>query len=450
LPENISSLYNEYNARVYIYAVEVCEEEENKKMMIWLGGLIVLLTGYAIIKRYETRMVLFLSGLGMAILSGKALEAINAFSVAMVNAGLVPVICTVMGFAYVMKLTQCDKHLVHSLAGVLTKFRKILIPGAVLITFIINIALPSAAGCAAAVGAILIPALMEAGVHPAMAASAVLAGTWGSVMSPGLSHNPFVAKLANVDVMTVIATLSKPAIISAVLVAIILTITAYLRKESSGYVTKENLTSGNASNFKVSYIRAAVPVLPLFLLVLGSQQIHLLPPVSVPQAMIFGTIVAVIITRNSPQEVTKQFFSGMGEAFGNVMGIIIAAAVFTKGMELIGLTGVLIEIMKNSDQIARIAATFGPFIMAILCGSGDAAALAFNGAITPHAAQFGFGIIEMGSQAQIVGALGRSMSPVAGSTIVCAQLAGVDTIELAKRNAPSMIVAMIAMMFMLL
>ena len=153
-----------------------------------------------------------------------ALEAINAFSVAMVNAGLVPVICTVMGFAYVMKLTQCDKHLVHSLAGFLTKFRKVHIPGAVLITFIINIALPSAAGCAAAVGAFLIPALIEAGVHPAMAASAVLAGTWGSVMSPGLSHNPFVAKLANVDVITVIATLSKPAIISAVLVAIILTI----------------------------------------------------------------------------------------------------------------------------------------------------------------------------------------------------------------------------------
>lgn len=82
-------------------------------MLIWVGGLIVAFTFYAVIKRYDTRLVLFLSGLIMAMLSGKALEAINAFSTAMVNAGLVPVIGTVMGFAYVMKLTECDSHLVH-------------------------------------------------------------------------------------------------------------------------------------------------------------------------------------------------------------------------------------------------------------------------------------------------------------------------------------------------
>lgn len=416
-------------------------------MLIWLGGLIVLVTFYAIIKRQETRMVLFLAGLIMAILSGKALAAIDAFSTAMVNSSLVPVICTVMGFAYVMKLTKCDEHLVNCLAGMLTRCRPILIPGAVLVTFTINIALPSAAGCAAAVGAILIPTLIGAGVHPAMAASTVLAGTWGSVMSPGLSHNPFVAKLANVDVMTVIAVLSKSAILGGILVAAVLTAVAYLRKEHTGY---SNNTAPNAVEaFKVNYIKALIPILPLVLLLLGSQQLHVIPAVTVPQAMIFGTILAVIVTRTSARDVTKRFFTGMGDAFGDVLGIIIAAAVFTKGMELIGLTGALIEVMKGSEQIARVAAAFGPFVIAVLCGSGDAAALAFNGAITPHAAQFGFGIIEMGSLAQIVGALGRCMSPVAGSAIVCAQMAGVNTIELTKRNAPAMIIGAVFMMFML-
>lgn len=412
--------------------------------MIWLGGLIVLLTFAAIIKKYETRMVLFLSGLLMAILSGKPLEAITAFQTAMINSGLVPVICTVMGFAFVMRLTKCDSHLVHLLATPLTKFRPVLIPGAVLVTWTINIALPSAAGCAAAVGAILIPALMAAGVHPAMAASAVLAGTWGSVVSPGNSHNPFVAKLANVDVMTVIATLSSTALITAAVVAVGLTITAFARKEIQGYSSE--VTLADKDEFKVSVVKAIVPMVPLILLVLGSKQLAVLPPVTVPQAMIFGAILGFIVTWQNPQEITKQFFNGMGDAYANVIGIIIAAAVFTKGMELIGLTGSLIAIMKDSQSVAKLAATFGPFIIAILSGSGDAAALAFNGAITPHAQQFGYGIIEMGATAHMVGALGRAMSPVAGAAIVCAQLAKVSPIEMTKRNGPIMLLGAIVMM----
>ena len=72
----------------------------------------------------------------------------------------------------------------------LKKMTKIIIPGAVIITFLINIALPTAAGCAAAVGALLIPALIRSGVHPAMAGSAIFLGTWGSALSPGLMFNP--------------------------------------------------------------------------------------------------------------------------------------------------------------------------------------------------------------------------------------------------------------------
>jgi DcuC family C4-dicarboxylate transporter len=417
--------------------------------MIWLGAIIVLLTFAAIIKRYETRMVLFVSGLLMALLSGKPLEAIDAFGKAMVNPTLVTVICTVMGFAYVMKLTKCDAHLVHLLAGGLTKFRAVLIPGTVIITFAINIALPSAAGCAAAVGAIMIPALIGAGVHPAIAGSAVLAGTWGSTLSPGATHNPFVAKLANTDVMTVIAVLTPADLAALAVVVITLTAVAYIRKEH--HVEGQSVIDGNdLGEFKVNIIKAMVPIVPLVLLVLGSKQVQVIPEVTVPQAMLFGVILGFVVTWVNAQEISKQFFAGMGDAFGSVVGIIVAAAVFNEGMKLIGLTGALIEAMKHSESIAKLAATFGPFIIAVLSGSGDAATLAFNGAITPHAAQFGFGIIEMGQQAQVVGALGRSMSPVAGAAIVCAGLAKVNPIELTKRNAPAMVLAAITTMLVLL
>ena len=418
--------------------------------MVWLGAIIVLLTFAAIIKKFETRLVLFLSGVAMAALSGKPMDAITAFSAAMVNSGLVPVICTVMGFAFVMKLTKCDAHLVHLLAGALGRFRIILIPGTVIVTFLINIALPSAAGCGAAVGAIMIPTLIGSGINPVMAACAVLAGTWGSVFNPGSAHVPFIAKLGNTDVMTVIAGHTMASVVGVVVIAVMLTIIARILKEDGSGEAGSGMAAKTDVDFKVSYLKAIVPVIPLLLLVLGSKQIKLLPEISVPAAMLIGTALGFAVTLTKVDEISKQFFDGMGNAYGNVIGIIIAAAVFTKGMELIGLTAALITAMKSSESIARLAATFGPFIIAVLGGSGDAATLAFNGAITPHAAQFGFGILPMGSQAFIAGALGRSMSPVAGVAIVCAGLAQVNPIEMAKRNAGPMIVAAVISMFILL
>jgi DcuC family C4-dicarboxylate transporter len=428
--------------------------------MVWLGGLIVILTFAAIIKRYETRMVLFLSGILMAVLAQKPWEAFTAFQKAMVNEGLVPVICTVMGFAFVMKYTKCDAHLVHLLASPLTKARAILIPGAVVVTFLINIALPSAAGCAAAVGAILIPTLMSAGVHPAIAASAVLAGTWGSAFNPGNMHNPFIAKLAGIsDPMVVIAGHTIASVVGAVVVAVALTAVAYIRKEDRGYEGAA-LAQGEGAKFEVNIVKAIVPVVPLVLLVAGSlgklipsvpalKQIHAF---TVPEAMIIGVVLGFLVSVRSitSQDTSKQFFAGMGEAYASVIGIIIGAAVFNEGMKLIGLTGALIEFMKHSESIAKIAATFGPFIVAVLSGSGDAATLAFNGAITPHAKQFGFDILPMGSTAFLTGALGRSMSPVAGAAIVCAGLAGINPMEITKRNWPAMVLAAIVVMLILL
>ncbi len=88
-------------------------------------------------------------------------------------------------------------------------------------------------------------------------------------------------------------------------------------------------------------------------------------------------------------------------------------------------------------------ATVGPFLMALVTGSGDAATMAFNKSITPHAATFGYAQANLGMAAALAGTLGRSASPLAGAAIVCAGLAGVSPVELAKRTWPAMTVAML-------
>jgi C4-dicarboxylate transporter len=58
--------------------------------------------------------------------------------------------------------------------------------------------------------------------------------------------------------------------------------------------------------------------------------------------------------------------------------------------------------------------------MALVTGSGDAATMAFNKSITPHAATFGYAQANLGMAAALAGTLGRSASPLAGAAIVCA------------------------------
>src|SRR5690606_37578984 len=147
------------------------------------------------------------------------------------------------------------------------KARAILIPATTIATFLINIALPSAAGCSAAVGAVMIPVLMAAGVHPAVAAAAGLAGTFGSVLSPGSAHINLVAELPGASVVETIAVVTPATITAGLIGAIVLTLFAILRKEDRGY--KSDVLA-EANGFKVNPLYALVPVLPLVLLVLGA------------------------------------------------------------------------------------------------------------------------------------------------------------------------------------
>ncbi|PWC18054.1 C4-dicarboxylate ABC transporter [Brenneria roseae subsp. roseae] len=417
--------------------------------MVWVGILIIIATFYFIIKNYETRLVLIISGAVMALLGGNVVSAVNAFVKELTNPGLVPTICTVMGFSYVMDYTGCSKHLVTFMTNLLKKVPLIIIPGAVLATFFLNIAIPSAAGVAAAVGTLLIPTLLAAGVRPAMAGSAVFLGTWGSVMSPGLMFNPQVAEMAGVDVMTVISTFSRQVLVSAVAAALILMVIAYIKKEGVGSSPLDS-KDGEIEKNKVNYLFAFIPVVPIVILVLGSKQVQLIPEFTVPQAMILGTALGFIITRQHLKEMIKQFFRGMGDGFCDVVGIIASAAMFIQGMQAIGLVDELLDIMKSSQQLAKFSAAFGPFIIAAISGTGNAAALAFNGAVTPHAPTFGYGIIEMGSMVQIGAALGRTMSPVCPAAIILAKIAGVNPIEISKRNMIPTVIAAFIVLFTLM
>lgn len=413
--------------------------------LCWVAVAVIIATVYGLIKRWETRLVLIAAGFLLCCISLQPMAALNAFAKSMTNNSLIMAICGSMGFAFVAGYTQCDRSLVHYLASPIKGLGLLLVPICTFITFLVNIAIPSAAGCAAAVGSTLIPVMLRAKIRPAAAAAAVLAGTIGSYLSPGTSHNPFVAKMAGISVMDFIGTHMYYSIMCGVILIVGTALVCFALGDQKGdeaaQVDESKLVKNDG--FVPNPLKALVMIVPIAILVLGNVWVPALK-MGVAQAMLIGAICALLVARADPQQFSREFFKGMGKGYADVLGIIIAAGVFAAGLRSAGLIDAGIAALKESNEIARWGGSLGPWIMGVLSGSGDAATLAFNETVTPHAADFGMTIEGLGGLAFLSGALGRTMSPLAGVTILVSGIAMVNPLEVVKRTFIPCIVAVVA------
>ena len=404
-------------------------------LLNWVAVVVVILTIAALIKRYETRLVLFTAGLILCCVSMQPMTAFNAFAKSMTNGGLIMAICASMGFAYVSSYTKCDQHLVHLLSKPIRGLGIFLVPICTAVTMIINIAIPSASGCAAAVGSTLIPVMLRAGISPAAAAASVMMGTYGGVLSPGSAHNVYIAKISNMEIMDFIA-LHTPFSLVLYAIGIVGILVMCIIFKDKGEATDNIQVNVDSKQEEIEHpnvIYAMVPLLPIVILVLGNS---VLPAIKmgVAQAMVLGAVLCLLITRANPQQFSKTFFNGLGKGYGNILGIIIAAGVFAAGLRAAGLIDTFIALLREANDIARWGGSIGPWFLGTITGSGDAATFAFNEAVTPHAASFGMDIPHLGALAFLSGALGRTSSPIAGAMMVVAGIAMANPVEVAKRT----------------
>ena len=415
-------------------------------LLNWLAVVVVILTIAALIKRYETRLVLFTAGLVLCLMSLQPMDAFNGFAKSMTNSGLIMGICASMGFAYVSSYTKCDQHLVALLSKPIRGLGIFLIPVCTAVTMFVNVAIPSASGCAAAVGSTLIPVMLRAGIRPAAAAAAVMMGTYGGVISPGSAHNVYIAKISNMEIMDFIALhLPFSCVIYAIGIVGILVMCLIFRDKGEATDNIQISTEHEQIHIeRPNPIYAFVPLIPIVILVLGNTCVPIIK-MGVAQAMVLGAVLTLIITRVNPQDFSKSFFNGMGKGYGNILGIIIAAGVFAQGLRSAGLIDTFIAVLRESNDIARWGGSLGPWFLGTITGSGDAATFAFNEAVTPHAASFGMDVPHLGALAFLAGALGRTSSPIAGAMVIVAGIAMANPIEVAKRTALPMTAATIAL-----
>lgn len=416
----------------------------------WIAILIVILAIVALIKRYETRLVLLTAGFAMAIISLKPMIAFQQFDKSMTTGSLIIAICSALGFAGVISLTKCDVHLVTLLLRPLKKLGLLLLPACMVVTSAISIAIPSMAGLSAAIGPTMIPIMIRAGFRPAAAAAAVAGCMMPAYLNPGVSHNPFIAKLANIEVMEFIGAHLTETLVAGAVSIVAITVTCLLYGDY-----KKGRIEGNVSvdetqpqeEIKPNILYALAPIVPVVLLVVFSLWVKEVK-ISVATAMLIGTFYALVITRSDPQAVTKKFFDGMGSGYAKILGIIISAGVFAAGLRAAGVIDVFVQYLTHANEVAKIGGSVGPFILAVLTGSGDAAAFAFNEAVTVHAEQFGLTIDGLGYLAMMAAGVGRMASPLAGGVILLSGIAAVSPVEVVKRTAPAAVIVL-AVLYMM-
>lgn len=399
-----------------------------------LGAIIVIIAIIALAKRKEARMVLFVAGMLMCLLMLSPMTGFKALSKSIAGAKVIETIAGSMAFAYVMTYTKCDQHLVHMLSNVVKKLGPLfLIPGGILITAFVHISVPSAAGCVASVGPVLAPILF--------------CGTFGATMlNPGFHQIAVVAEATGEQPAVIVGNHFYIVLIVAAVVVVVETAVAFFLHEEKGYapqLTEEQKAVND--NFKVNYVYALTPLLPLALIILGNMKIiPQLKVLSIIHCMIIGVIALCLVTRTNPAKISIAYWEGFGKGITNIYSIIICSAVFVAGIKVTGLLQKLLDLMAANPAIAKVTGSLGPFLLAVICGSGDAASVAFNQSVTPYAESFGLVPIDLGALAAFTGCLGRTMSPIAGVVFVCMGLTGTkDPIAFTKRNAPAMIAGLI-------
>src|ERR1700758_120577 len=99
--------------------------------MTLLAGLAVIAVAvFAVVRRVDVRLALTLAALALGLLARQLEVIVQTFLATLSKEQFVVPICSAMGFAYVLRQTGCDQHLVHLLVRPLERMRSLLVPGA--------------------------------------------------------------------------------------------------------------------------------------------------------------------------------------------------------------------------------------------------------------------------------------------------------------------------------
>ncbi|WP_435021368.1 C4-dicarboxylate transporter DcuC [Tundrisphaera sp. TA3] len=429
--------------------------------LLVLNGLILAIALGLMIRRVDVRVVLIGAGLALATLAGRPLAVADTFARSMV-APMVAPICASMGFAAALGVTGCDRQLVRLLTSPLRRARWAVLPGGIVASYLVNLAVPSQSSTAAMLGPILLPLIVASGCRRDVAAAALVLGSsfGGDLLNPGAQDLLSIAGTTGMEARALYS-LAAPANLAGLLVAAIAFPLLNRRGPAGDPMPLPFPADGDES--APSIFKAAVPLVPVTLLLVahagwapmgwlirvpdGEGWRPLAGALPVVRAMLIGVLVAGLLAARDIPRLARGFSEGMGSAYGNVIALTVAAQCFGAGIAASGLGDAMLRHAGHSPGALAASAMALPWGLAAVSGSGSGPVLAF--------AQIGLaplgdrpGAVALGALTCLAAGFGRTMSPVSAVVVCGAGLAGVAPLDLIRRLLPALLLGAVASLAM--
>ncbi len=219
---------------------------------------------------------------------------------------------------------------------------------------------------------------------------------------------------------------------------------------------------------RVNLLKAAVPFLPLVLLLLASgptqqfqvptdwlvadatnkAEVRLFESRLIGAAMLLGVAAASLTAPRRLPAIAAAFFSGAGFALTYIVGIIVAASCFGEGLKMIGLTAWLGQLIQASPPLLLPLALGLPLLFGLLSGSGMAATQAIFPLFVEPVRALGADPLLVGALVAIGAAAGRTMSPVSAVMLMAGRLTDTNPLDLFRRVAPPLLVGAVVILLL--
>ena len=426
--------------------------------------VVTLIGGWALIKRYQSNMVLLGAGLIMIIASIVLGDVSNVLPKGAKSSGLIwfdiidlmrvitakqasgigLIIMVAGGFASYMNQIGASDALVRVCTAPLRVIKSpyIVLSLAYMLGQMLFVVIPSAAGLAMLLLVLVYPILIGLGVSRAAAAAAI-ATTGGMAMGPAAGTAILAARTANLDPIIYFVKFQIPVGVPIMLTVAVLHffVQRYLdKKDADIYETVEE-TKKEIKDSPGWY--AIFPVLPVILLIYfsnlghGSINLHTITALFL---VWLGSVIVELIRMRSVNKVFKDataMFKGMGSMMTSIVMLIVAAEMFANGLIMSGLIDSIIKGSQGVGLGMKAMTTLLTFIVGLvtfLTGSGVGAYTSFASLCTTVAPALGGTVEMMITPMQFAAGMFRAISPVAGVIIAVAAAVGMSPLGVVRRT----------------
>jgi len=442
-----------------------------------LSLVVIIIVARLLLKNFFAQAVLLIAGIVMLLLKGvtdffnplvvkkESFLVVDVFefikeSLSNTNANVGLMIMVIGGFvAYIDKIGASEALVRIALKPLsfLKKHPHLAAVCVVPIGQLLFICVPSAAGLGLLLMASVFPILISLGVSR-LAAVSIITSTTAFCIGPASVITASATQIAQIETVPYFINMQLPI---AIVLNLVLMITYFFVNkyyDKSDKLMEIEKEHKKQDDNPAPAIYAIIPVLPLIILLLFSGVFTVFPiklKIETTTAMLISLFVAIIFELIKNRNIEnlfssfKIFFDGMGDIFKTVVTLIIAAEVFANGLISIGFIDGLISISQSLGFGAiglGIIMTVMIFLAAILMGSGNAAFFAFGPLIPNAATKFGVASTSILLPMNLAASMGRALSPLAGILLATAEIAGVKSMDIVKRNLIPIMASLITLL----